>query len=163
MDAIEIVPASREDVVAASDILCEAAEWLEERGIPLWNREQLTVERLLPIVERGELFLASRAGQAIATMILQEEDTFFWPDVPAGESLFLHKLAVRRSAAGQGIAHAMLEWAAEEARRRGKTYLRLDTDGTRPRLCALYESAGFTLHSTRQIKTFPTARYERRL
>jgi GNAT superfamily N-acetyltransferase len=96
-------------------------------------------------------------------MILQEEDELFWPDVPVGESLFLQKLAVRRSVAGQGVARAMLERAAVEARRRGKVYLRRDTDGTRPRLCAFYESAGFVLHRTRQIKTDVTACYERRL
>jgi len=84
-DAIEIVQASREDAAAASDILREAAAWLEERGIPLWDREQLTPEHLLPIIERGEFYLACRAGQPVGTMILQEDDTFFWPDVPAGE------------------------------------------------------------------------------
>jgi GNAT superfamily N-acetyltransferase len=160
---VEIVRASAEDAAVASAILCEAAAWLEERGIPLWRPERLTPEHLLPSIERGEFCLARRAGLPVGTMLLAEEDELFWPDVPAGESLFLHKLAVRRSGAGQGIARAMLEWAAGEARRRGKTYLRLDCDGTRDRLRAHYESAGFTLHSTRQIESFLSARYERRL
>jgi GNAT superfamily N-acetyltransferase len=163
MDGMEVVRANVGDEVVASEILCEAAEWLKARGIPLWDPENLTPDRLLPTVEQGELYIACQKRTPIGTMILQEDDTFFWPDVPAGESLFLHKLAVRRSAAGQGLARAMLAWAAAEAKRRDKTYLRLDTDSTRPQLCALYESAGFTLHSTRQIKIFLTARYEMRL
>ena len=163
MSGIEVMRANVGDEIVASEILCEAAVWLAARGIPLWDPERLAPERLLPFIERNELYIARHAEQSIGTMILQEEDAFFWPDVPAGESLFLHKFAVRRSAAGQGIARAMLQWAATEANRRGKVFLRLDADGTRQRLCALYESAGFTLHSTRQIFTFLTARYEMRL
>ena len=41
-------------------------------------------------------------------MVVQESDEYFWPDVPKGESLFVHKLAVARRLKGSGVAAAML-------------------------------------------------------
>ena len=39
-------------------------------------------------------------------MALIDYDPFFWTDVNKGESLFIHKLAVIKSARKSGVAHA---------------------------------------------------------
>lgn len=161
--SVTIHPATPEQAQLASAILTEAAQWLERRGIPLWSGQEISVERLRPIAERGELYLAFADGDAAGTMILQENDTLFWPDEPAGESLFLHKLAIRRAVAGRGVAASLVAGAAEEARRRGKRYLRLDCDASRPPLHAFYQGAGFTLHSERQMGHWRAALYQRDL
>jgi GNAT superfamily N-acetyltransferase len=72
----------------------------------------------------------------------------------------VHRLAVRRANAGQGISIALLQWAVEHARSLGKRYLRLDCDADRPRLRALYEGFGFRLHSYRQVGAYYVSRYE---
>jgi hypothetical protein len=57
----------------------------------------------------------------------------------------------------------MLEAAREEVRSRGKTWLRLDCDATRPKLRRVYEDSGFQLHSERKIGPYLAARYECRV
>ena len=57
----------------------------------------------------------------------------------------------------------MFEWAKATAAKEGKKYLRLDTDSSRPKLCEIYESAGFQFKSKRQVGRFCVARYEVRL
>ncbi len=153
------VPAELE---AASSILVEVAGWLAARGMPLWEPAHLTTERLESSLGHGELFLAYGGdGAAVGTFLLQEADELFWPGDPPGEALYLHKLAVRRAAAGTGVAAAMLRWACEEAARRGRLFLRLDCDADRPALCSSYESAGFRAVDERQIGAFRARRFER--
>jgi GNAT superfamily N-acetyltransferase len=140
--------------------MIEAADWLAARGQPLWNRESLIPENVLPLPDKGSLFLARLAGHPVGTFILLFEDPFFWPDVSPGEALYLHKLVVRRSAAGTGLGRSLLEHAIAKARAAGRPLLRLDC-APRPKLCAFYEAAGFRHHSDRTIGSFSVCRYQR--
>ena len=54
-----------------------------------------------------------------------------------------------------------VSWAAEVARMRGASYLRLDCDASRTKLCALYSSLGFRHHSDLEVSTFRVRRFER--
>jgi GNAT superfamily N-acetyltransferase len=78
------------------------------------------------------------------------------------EALYVHRLAVLRSEAGKGWSRRLLDWSAQEARRRGRSYLRLDTE-LRPKLIALYESAGFVRVDKEPISvgTHRVVRFER--
>ena len=135
----------------AGRILVEAAEWQAARGLQGWNPALFTPEWLERHAAAGELFLARLRGEPAATMLLQDEDPLFWPDAPAGESLFLHKLAVSRAFAGRGVALEMIGFAAREAARRGRAYLRLDC-ARREALARLYEGAGFVRRGERVIE-----------
>lgn len=101
----------------------------------MWTSEQVSVIQLLSEYAPDEMFLRYLDGIPVATMILQEEDDVFWPSAPKGESLFFHKLSVRRQFAGTGLAAEMVHWAKQEAKRRGKNFLRLD--------CAADSCVGF--------------------
>jgi GNAT superfamily N-acetyltransferase len=159
-EAIAISPAQKGDEQVASAIVREAASWLAATGRAMWGPEDYTPEALTPAIEAGELYLARVGGEPVGAMILQWEDPLYWPDVPAGESAFVHRLAVRRSVAGKGIAQALLEWAERAARQAGRKYLRLDCDPDRQRLCAFYESAGFVRHSVKRVEGYVVARYQ---
>jgi GNAT superfamily N-acetyltransferase len=157
-----ILRATLADLPAASDILTEAAHWLISINQPLWKPEHVTPEKLLPHAQAGELHLALLDGEPVGTMLLQREDPTYWPHVPAGESAFVHRLAVRRSVAGQGVSRALLDFAETTARAAGKRYLRLDC-ATRPKLRLFYESAGFLPVGQRDMGTYLTALYEKPL
>jgi len=75
-------------------------------------------------------------------MLLQRSDETYWPFDPDGEAHYLHKLAVRRIAAGKGWLGRLVRWAHEDAKRAGARYLRLDTLD-RPKLRSMYENLGF--------------------
>jgi GNAT superfamily N-acetyltransferase len=152
--------AQAQDIEAVSSILIEAASWLEERGTPLWCANELAPEQIQPLVKEGLFFLAESDGEAVGTLRYQLEDPLFWPDVPSGESAYVHRLAVRRRAAGGAVSSVLLSWAVNHTGSIGRKYLRLDCDATRPKLRAVYERFGFRHHSNRQVGPYYVARYE---
>ncbi len=160
---LEIVRADLSEVEVAASILREAERWLESRDKPLWPLDMLTAEALEPTARDGDLYLAKQGGRAVATCVLQWEDAVFWPEIPRGESAFLHRLAVRRCVGGKGVAPAILVWAAERARDAGCTTLRLDCSASHPGLWAYYEAAGFRRNGERRLGFYRAVRFEQRL
>jgi GNAT superfamily N-acetyltransferase len=157
---LSIRQASCEDTATVVQILQEAARWLEERGQTLWRDAELQPERIASEVQQGLYFLAEDSGAAKGTIRFQLQDPEFWPDMPTGEAAFVHRLAVRRSAAGGSVSQTLLRWAVDRTRTLGLRYLRLDTEASRMRLRGLYEEFGFRHHSDRQVGPYYVARYE---
>lgn len=143
-----------------SSILLEAAGWLHDRGIPMWRGTELSPEQIAADVAQGYFFLAQCGGKAAGTIKFQLHDPLFWPDTPAEEAAFVHRLAVRRAFAGGQLSTLLLRWAAERARTLGRRFLRLDCEASRPRLKAVYERCGFRHHSDRQVGPYFVSRYE---
>jgi GNAT superfamily N-acetyltransferase len=160
---IKISQALPRETESVSSILLEAAQWLRDRGIPMWRDDEFSPERIGTDVAAGNFFLAKCAGEAVATIKFQLNDTVFWPDTPADEAAFIHRIAVRRAFAGGQISALLLRWAAERAKSSGRRFLRLDCEASRPRLRAVYERFGFRHHSDRQVGPYYVSRYELRL
>jgi GNAT superfamily N-acetyltransferase len=157
---ITVRQATGADIAEVSGILLEAAQWLVQRGEPMWKADELHAERVSDDIQNGLFFLAECEAHPIATMKFQLSDPDFWPDVPADESAFIHRLAVRRSHAGGAVSSALLSWARRRAESLGRRYLRLDCEASRLRLRSLYEGAGFQHHSDRQVGPYFVARYQ---
>ncbi len=156
---LEIRPVTINEMGSAIQILLDATTWLEGTGEMRWNKNQFTRENLTPLVQTGELHLVFRGNIAVGTMYLQLEDQIFWSDVPAAESLFIHKLAVAQEARGTGVALAMIEFAKLEVLRRKRKYLRLDCRD-QPKIRAIYENAGFKLRDIGEFVGSVFCRYE---
>jgi GNAT superfamily N-acetyltransferase len=158
--AIEVRQAAAGDIDTVSSILFEAAKWLEERDMPMWRANELLPERISKDVREGLFFLGDQAGEPAGTIKFQLSDAEFWPDVPADESAFIHRLAVRRRFAGGTVSSALLSWAVERTASVGRRYLRLDCEASRLRLRGVYERFGFQHHSDRHVGPYDVARYE---
>jgi GNAT superfamily N-acetyltransferase len=159
-EAITISPALPHEVETVCAILLEAADWLRDRGIPMWRGDELSPERIAADVAEGYFFLARVKGEAVGTIKFQLHDAVFWPDVPPEEAAFVHRLAVRRSFAGGQLSALLLRWAADQGKRAGRHFLRLDCEASRPRLRAVYERSGFQHHSDRQVGPYYVSRYQ---
>jgi GNAT superfamily N-acetyltransferase len=159
--SILIQPARPDQTPIVASILTEAAQWLIDRGQPLWRLEKVTPEAISADVAAGLFYIAWRNGDAVGVMKLELEDGHFWPEMPPGEAVFLHRLAVRRAAAGGAVTPALFKYAFEHTRRLGRPFLRLDCVASRPSLRHVYERNGFVLHSEIDIKGKVSARYER--
>ena len=157
---VEIRAARSAEAHYVSEILTEAAEWLHEQGMPLWAREQFPVELVTPDCEAGLFYLAWSNSTALGTMRLVDSDPDFWPEAGAREAIYLHRLAVRRAAAGGRVSSALLEHAAQRARELGLPYLRLDAESSRSRLRGVYERFGFQFHSYHMVRGVHVARYQ---
>jgi GNAT superfamily N-acetyltransferase len=146
------------EVVA--DILNEAARWLIQKGKPLWQEDELALERNRPDVMAGLFFLAEWSGDFAGTMKFQLDDAVTWPDAPQQDAAYVHRLAVRRRYAGTGLSTMLLRWAVERTRALDRRYLRLDCDAWRVRLRTIYGQFGFRYDSDRQVGRHFVARYE---
>ncbi|HEX8327115.1 MAG TPA: GNAT family N-acetyltransferase [Hymenobacter sp.] len=144
-------------------IVREVAQWLVDRGEPLWNPDTLTADNLFDEHTRDHAYVlyvqpegpeaatsyvATRAEPVptavpAATFTLQWQDPLYFGDVPAHTAGFIHKVAIRRAFAGQNLFQPLLDFCQAECRRRGIRELQLETDATRPALMRLYERYGF--------------------
>ncbi len=143
-----------------SEILIEAEKWVEEKGEPLWELDELQPETIEEDIKKGEFFIAYADQKAAGVFKFQEEDRMFWPDVPEGESTYIHRLAVKRKFSGGTISSAMINYAKMKTKTMGRQILRLDCDVSRPKLHTLYKKHGFTEHSNRQVGPYYVTRYQ---
>ncbi|GAA1961542.1 GNAT family N-acetyltransferase [Kitasatospora viridis] len=123
-------------------VLDEAAGWLAAKGVAQWP-DRFRPEWVAEGIARGETWLASVGGESAATLTLDWSDPK-WEDTATVRAGYLHRLAIRRRAAGLGAV--LLDWAAGAAAERGAGSLRLDCVSDNPRLRAYYESRGFVHH-----------------
>lgn len=159
-EPLSVRKAESKDVELVREILLEAEHWLRAMSEPLWRDDELSTDAISSDVEAGSYYVAECDGVAAGTLRFQLSDEETWPDVPDGESAFVHRLAVRRSHAGGEVSSALLRWAANRTAALGLPKLRLDCVASRPKLRALYERFGFRYHSTRQVGPDLVARYE---
>lgn len=158
--AVAIRQAQPGEERAISSILEEAAAWLESRGQSMWLPGELSVEQITEDVRDGLYFVAEQSGDVVGTIRFQLTDDLFWPDVAHDDAAYIHRFAVRRTAAGGGLSAALLNWAVERTRSRARRYLRLDCEAARPKLRLVYERFGFKHHSDRQVGPHFVARYQ---
>jgi GNAT superfamily N-acetyltransferase len=157
---LSIRNASPNQTKLISEVLCEAASWLIERGDGNWRLEDLAPERVAPQVEAGLFYIGWVGDDAAAVIRFELEDLVYWPEASPGEAAYVHRFAVRRRYAGGGVSRAMLNWAADHARSLGLPRLRLDCAAHRPALRGVYEKFGFRFHSERAMPNYTAARYE---
>jgi len=152
--------ASPAEAGIVSGILTEAAQWLTEKGEPLWKAGELSPDTIATDVADGLFYLAWIKGDAAGVFKMQDEDQLFWPDLPQREAIYLHRIAVRRSHAGGGVLDAMIDFARHATIAANRRFLRLDCVASRHKLCAVYEKRGFVKHSERQVGPYFVARYQ---
>lgn len=157
---IAIRQATPNDADVVSGIILEAALWLEQQGMRLWDADEIEVTATRADVEAGLFFIGYCDNEPGGTIRYEHMDTFFWPDIAQGNSAFVHRIAVLRQFSGGALFKALLDWAVAQARSDGKRFLRLDCDVDRIKLRQLYENYGFTHHSDKQAGPYHVARYE---
>jgi GNAT superfamily N-acetyltransferase len=163
MSVFRVARATVDEAPTAAAILLEVSEWLEATGQKNWEPSWFTPESMIPHAERGELWLAWDGTDPVGTMLLATEDPDFWPEDSPGDALYVHKLAVARRAAGRGVAQALLAQAEIETLAAGAPLLKLDCRADRPKLRALYETAGFQRVDERVVFGWlHVVRYEKR-
>lgn len=135
-------------------ILCEVGQWLVDNQLAMWALDTLTAENLIDEHTRGNCYVLYADEQPAATFILQRKDPLYYPDVPDNTAGFIHKVAIRRQFAGQGLFTAIIDFCQHECRRRGIHQLQLETDATRPKLMQFYERTGFAPTYQKTIHEF---------
>lgn len=148
------------DVVIS--ILEDAARWMVSHGIEGWRPNSFSRQRIAEIMERGEMYLAMLAGQAVGTFALQWSDTETWGRVP-DDAGYVHGLAVRRDLAGMELGRELLRCAANKVSLSGRKYLRLDCVADNEALNQYYLRAGFGYRGKVTVRGLEVSLYEKRV
>jgi len=146
MNDLHVRAARSDELEVVEGLLVEASKWLASRGIDQWQYPPHR-DKIVKAIERGECFLAFRGDWPIGTIQVDDHaDPEFWTseDNP-GNALYVHRMAISRSVAGEGIGTVLLDWAARRAAATGKPLLRLDAWKSNPGLHQYYLSQGFQL------------------
>ncbi|MEV6883265.1 GNAT family N-acetyltransferase [Streptomyces sp. NPDC051135] len=122
----------------------EAAAWLSRLGTDQWQRPY-PADKLLATIEAGEVFMVRDGDATAATITLtpEAEDGLWTAEELREPSLFINKLTVARTHAGQDLGGRLLDWAGDRGFRAGAQWLRLDAWTTNFGLQAYYLRHGF--------------------
>ena len=157
-----------QDSDKAISVMHDVALWMQKSGMHLsewWQPLNMNRDYLLHHAEPSEFYVAVMKSKLAASVILQDsERNQSWKSVDGNnpkKALYVHWLCVARDFAGQGFSKKMVDFAANEATKRGFTLLRLDTDANEEKLCKLYETLGFQLMGTELDENHKTAFYQK--
>ena len=140
---IEIVTASQRDIPVIENILMDTVLWLNSVGQPLWHANQITWSKLSENFSYDNFVIVLLDGKPSTCMAVVDYDPVFWPNIAKGQSLFIHKLAVKRFAAGKGLSDALINHAKSMCLNMGISSLRLDCHSLIPKLRNVYKRNGF--------------------
>lgn len=164
MNRLQII----QDVDTAIKIMHSVGMWMEKSGLnpsKWWKPENMNHEFMLQHTEPEEFFVALVDGKPAAAMVLQEtERNQSWKSVDGDtpkKALYVHWLCVHRDFAGQSLPIKMIDYANNQAKKRGFNRLRLDTNADEKKLCKIYEDLGFTLKGIEEENESKTAFFEK--
>lgn len=155
LDRIDIRRANIDEIDDVILVLDEVAAWLTSVRVQQWPL-RFRPEWVSSSVEEGYTWLVHVDSRLVATLVLDWSDPIW--DANDGSAGYVHRLAVRRHAAGLG-SH-LLAWAASEVSLRDRQFLRLDCLATNRRLCEYYEAAGFQHRGDVQVGGAPGQRVD---
>ena len=152
LEAFTAGQAQLEDAEELTALLVETATWLRSKGSNQWRSllEGNDAHGTTDAVRRGEVFVFRTETEIAAMVILMQQpsawDTRLWGERAhsADGALYLHRLAIRRSYAQQGLGAAILRWCETGVRAANKRLIRLDTLAASAPLNALYSGNGYT-------------------
>ncbi len=149
-----IRPAAPGDLTAIAAIYEEILVQEETRPLSFtnWKRGTYpTLDTAQKALEAGCLWTAEEEGEICASFLLNGEqlpeyDAIPWSfDAPRDKVAVIHTLVVSPRRTGRGMARTLVAFCEEEARRQGKTVMRLDTyEGNDP-ANAMYPRLGYRL------------------
>jgi GNAT superfamily N-acetyltransferase len=137
------------DLDTVEDLRAEATAWLASKGLDQWQRSNPrfpTRARAADAIARGACYLAYDGNSELVGTITVDDDAdpeFWTPAEQTEPALYVHRMIVRRAAAGAGLGGLLLDWAGDRAARAGHRWLRLDAWKTNKPLHHYYERQGF--------------------
>lgn len=143
----------------AAKLLLSTVERLDRLGKSLWTENQVSVDGLRSSYRLEELYFLSLESRRVGLVFLQETDPLFWPEIIEKDTLFIHKLAIDPTFAGNDYGLLAVLTICHEAEVRGYDWVRLDCDD-RPELHHFYKRCGFDLVDIKQIENFRVARHQ---
>jgi predicted N-acetyltransferase YhbS len=139
--------ATLDEIDEVLSMIRDLSWWLKTKGIHQWS-DSFPREVLEKEVSHDELYVLHDGGKVIASVALSTEEGELW-DQEDENAVYLHRLTVLRSRAGEKLGEAMMTWAENETRSRGAKKLRLVCDTSNPFLPSYYRRLGYESKGTK--------------
>lgn len=157
LDRIEIRRANSDEIDDVLFVFDEVAAWLASVRVQQWPL-RFRHEWVSSSVEDGYTWLVHVDSRLAATLVLDWSDPIW--DANDRSAGYVHRLAVRRHAAGLG-SH-QLAWAEREACLRDRQFLRLDCVAANCRLCDSTRRPASSTEATWRLEAHPDSGSTRR-
>lgn len=116
-------------------------------GIFQWDEEYPNVKAFKNDLERNELYVYEEENEVLGCIVISTFMDKEYLDVnwltETSEHFYIHRLAVKPSEQGKGIARKMMDFAENLAKGENKTSIRLDTFSQNSRNQKFYEARGY--------------------
>lgn len=122
-----------------------SAERLRSRGLDQWQYP-VKWENIRRTVAHGTCWLVTDTdGRVIGTITVEPTADPYWhPSDDPENALYIHRMVVDDGARGHELGSALMDWAARQARKAGRAWLRLDAWKSNPALHRYYLDRGFS-------------------
>ena len=160
----QLYPAQPADAPHLLELRERAAAWLAARGVRQWEPGEVGIKVFRGQVEAGQWHvLRDSSGLVAALRLLWEDETVWGPQPPT--AAYVHGLVVAEQHRGSGVGGALLRWAADQARVRGRGLLRLDCSEENQALRRYYLQQGLRAVGRREFEGcwYPVVLLERAL
>ncbi|SFI30874.1 Acetyltransferase (GNAT) family protein [Paenibacillus sp. UNC496MF] len=151
---IAVSQAKPDDAPAVMALLVGAARWLQSKGSAQWSALLSGDDHhdVVGHIAAGELFLF-KDGDALAGIVLlmqtpKQWDLDLWGPDGHEPNVYLHRLAINREHAGQGLGTDIVRWAETGISFPGKRTMRLDCIASNPKLNDFYRGLGYAYKGT---------------
>ncbi len=145
-------------------LINEAAEWLRTKNTDQWAQPWPSHEdrshRILRDLRARKTWLATDGSTPVATVTTDSEDSPVWPKAVRHErAVYVYRLVVSRTHAGQGLGSALLDWAGLRARQLyAARWIRVDVWTTNYALHSYYRQQGFEFYGfSEELVDYPSA------
>lgn len=86
------------------DILLDAVLWMRKNQLQnKWTEDNIKWNSLSKSYKISDFYIDYENGMPAGCMAITDIDSKYWPQIPQGQSLYIHKLAVKRRFAGKDI------------------------------------------------------------
>lgn len=107
-----IKQADENDIPVIEEILLDAVNWLSKSGMQnTWTESNVKWTELSNFFKINNFYITYQNELPTACMAITDFDPTFCPNIPKGESLYLHKVPVKREFAGKGFTKELIDFA----------------------------------------------------
>ena len=167
---MQIRVAEMKDLEPLWGLIEEARGTIARLGIDQWQDGDPSRAAVAKDIEMGRTYLVERSGQLCGTFVLVEAEPSY--DVihdgswltgnDSRDYIAIHRVAIAVAFRGQGIAGAIMDYAAQYAQRLGRSSLRIDTHRGNIVMRRMLEKQGFRYCGVIHLPTgAPRVAYER--
>lgn len=136
--------ANKNDIPIIEEILLDVVMWMKKNGLQnQWNEDNIKWNSLSKDYQIEDFYIVYENKLPIGCMALTDLDKKYWPEISKGNSLYVHKLAVKRRFAGKGFSKELINFAKKLSLKNRINSLRLDCNFNRDKLRKVYENEGF--------------------